>query len=75
MHYFFAVVFGPEWEDVEYYIDFQEAKEALVCHTKKLDDSFSPLLRCLELKDKRYVDANPPYTFDEKTNEMYQMDV
>jgi len=71
----FAVVFGPEWQDIEYYNDFDVAKNALILYTKKLDDKFSPLLRCLKLTDKkRFVDANPPYSFDDVNNELYHLD-
>jgi len=73
--YLFAVVYGPEWEDIKYYSDFEEAKNSLILYTKKLDDDFCPLLRCLTLKDRQYVDANPPYSFDSEKNELYQMDM
>jgi len=62
--YLYSVVYGPEWEDIKYYTDFEEAKSNLILYTKKIDDRFRPLLLCLVLKDKQYVDANPSYLFD-----------
>lgn len=41
---FYAVVYGPEWEDVEYFYDIDKAKKGLLHFTKKNYMFFTCLL-------------------------------
>ena len=66
----YSVVYGRKWEDVNFYNDFEEAKNDLILYTKRLDEEFLPMLRSLILKEKRYIDTNPPYSFNDQENKI-----